>query len=213
MKRGFRQRVSFGRNIGLCARDAAALASLPGPEDIQDFISAFEINREKEGDTCLSVEQTLRHKHAHCIEGAFVAAAALWMAGMPPLLMDMQAKGDDDHVITLFRHGECWGAISKSNHVWLRWRDPVYRTLRELAMSYFHEYVNEDKKTLRTYSTPFDLRRFPTEAWVTNKESCWDIAGALDSGRHYPLLSPAQSRALKVRDSMEMKANKIREYV
>jgi hypothetical protein len=213
MKRGFKDRVSFGINLGLNADQAGLLAGLTTPEKIQDFVSALEINREKGGDTCLSVAMTLDQGHAHCIEGAFVAAAALWTNGQPPLLMDMQAEGDDDHVITLYRAYGCWGAISKSNHVWLRWRDPVYRTLRELAMSYFHEYTNEHKKTLRTYSASFDLRRFNPEQWVTNKESCWDVAGILDDTRHYRLLTPAQSRALKHRDALEIQAGKLVEYV
>jgi hypothetical protein len=212
MQRGFHKRLSFGVNIGLSADNAATLAKLSTPEKIQDFVSALDINREKDGDTCLSVAETLKHGHAHCIEGAFVAAAALWMAGSPPLLMDMQAKGDDDHVIALFRSHGCWGAISKSNHVFLRWRDPVYRTLRELAMSYFHEYVNEHKKTLRTYSASFDLRRFSPKEWVTPQGSCWDIANTLDGSRHYQLLTPAQSRYLKARDVMEMKAGALKEY-
>ncbi len=86
----------------------------------------------------LSVAEALRQNRAHCIEGAFVAACALWLNGEPPLLMDFQARGDDDHVVALFRHDKCWGAISKSNHVWLRWRDRDLPLLRELAMSYFH---------------------------------------------------------------------------
>jgi hypothetical protein len=212
MKRGFKNRVSFGINLGLSAPDAAALARLSSPEKIQDYVSSLEINFEKGGDTCLSVAETLKAGHAHCIEGAFVAACALWMGGAPPLLMDMQAEGDDDHVVALFHRHGCWGAISKSNHVFLRWRDPVYYSLRELAMSYFHEYVNENKKTLRTYSASFDLRRFDPAQWVTNRESCWDIAGALDQTRHYNLLTPHQSRALKPRDTMEMKAGRILEY-
>ena len=209
MKRGFHKRVSFGTGIGLSEADAAALARLSTPHDIQDFVSTLALNVEKNGDTCMSVAQTLKHGYAHCIEGAFVAAAALWMGGSPPLLMDMQAESDHDHVIALFRSHGCWGAISKSNHVWLRWRDPVYRTLRELAMSYFHEYTNKDKKTLRTYSASFDLRRFPNEQWVTNSASCWDVGYALDLSRHYDLLTPAQSRTLKARDKMEMKADRL----
>ena len=90
-----------------------------------------------------------------------LAAAALWVHGEPPLLLDMRAKRDYDHVVALFRRRGRWGAISKTNGVFLRWRDPVYRTLRELAMSYFHEYCNRrEHKTLREYSVPFDLRHF-----------------------------------------------------
>ncbi|HEV3410188.1 MAG TPA: hypothetical protein VG095_07830, partial [Chthoniobacterales bacterium] len=127
--------------LGLSRQHATTLARLRTPQKIQDFVSELPTNFEPEGDTCLSVAEVLRQRRAHCIEGAFVAACALWMNGEPPLLMDFQATLDDDHVIALFKRGGCWGAISKSNHIWLRWRDPVYRTPRELAMSYFHEYV------------------------------------------------------------------------
>ena len=134
-----KKHISFGQKLGLSREEAATLARLRTPEKIQDYICSLKINKELKGDTCLSVREVLRHQHAHCIEGAFVAAAALWMHGQPPLLMDMKAKGDDDHVVTLFRHRGYWGAISKSNHVWLRWRDPGYRSLREMTVSYFHE--------------------------------------------------------------------------
>ncbi len=213
MKRSLSQRIAFGTALGLSAADASTLAKLSTPHKIQDFVTALDINREEDGDTCLSVAETLRQGHAHCIEGAFVAACALWMSGSPPLLMDMQATGGDaDHVVALFRSHGCWGAISKSNHVWLRWRDPVYRSLRELAMSYFHEYVHHNKKTMRTYSASFDLRRFTPEQWVTTEGSSWDIPGALDVSRHYKLLTKQQMRALKSRDAFEMKAGKMLEY-
>ncbi len=212
MKRSYAQRVAFGKRLGLLAKEAGTLAKLKTPADIQDFVSAIPINREKGGASCMSVRSVLRHNRAHCIEGAFVAATALWMAGRPPLIMDMQAEGDDDHVITLFRTDGCWGAISKSNLVWLRWRDPVYKTLRELAMSYFHEYVNKGKKTLRTYSASIDLRRFPTDEWLLGKNGCWDTAWEIDQSRHYRLITTAQARGLKKRDAVEMQAGKILEY-
>ena len=208
-----KKRISFGQKLGLSHEEASALARLKTPEKIQDYICSLKINKELKGDTCLSVREVLRHQHAHCIEGAFVAAAALWMNGQPPLLMDMKAKGDDDHVITLFLHRGYWGAISKSNHVWLRWRDPVYRSLRELAMSYFHEYTSKANRiSLRSYSRPFDLRRQDPALWVTNKESCWDVAWDLDQSRHYPLITPAQARILQPHDRMEILAGKLLEY-
>jgi hypothetical protein len=209
---GMNRAVALGLKLGLSRNHAAILSRLRTPEIIQDYITALPANFERHGDTCLSVAETLRQKHAHCIEGAFVAACALWMRDEPPLVMDMQANGDDDHVIVLFRHGRCWGAISKSNHIWLRWRDPIYRNLRELAMSYFHEYVWDRQKTLRRYSRPIDLRRFDPKLWVTNTEDCWDVAAALDSVRHYPLLSAAQARHLRARDPMEIRAGKMLEY-
>ena len=190
-----------------------SLAKLRTPERVQDFVSALPINFEPEGDTCWSVVQVLRRNCAHCIEGAFVAAYALWLTGERPLLMDFQADGDDDHVIALFRRGGYWGAISKSNHVWLRWRDPVYRTLRELAISYFHEYVNEEQKTLRRYSRAIDLRRFDPALWVNREDGCWDVADAIDATRHYSLITARQARALRRRDAMEMRAGTMTEYV
>jgi hypothetical protein len=205
--------IAFALELGLSRAHAATLARLTSPEKIQDFILTLPTNFEPEGDTCFSVATTLREHRAHCIEAAFIAACALWINGEKPLLMDFQSgDDDDDHVVALFRRGRHWGAISKSNHIWLRWRDPIYRSPRELAMSYFHEYVLGPKKTLRTYSRPFDLGRLDPASWVTNPENCFDVAGAVDSCRHFPLLTAAQARRLKPRDAMEVRAGKLTEY-
>ncbi|HJQ60080.1 MAG TPA: hypothetical protein VJ890_24460, partial [Vineibacter sp.] len=129
-----RIRPPSAERLGLSPAQYRTLQRLRTPERIQDFVTALPTNFELNGDTALSVRRTLAEGHAHCLEGAFVAACALWIAGEPPLLMDLQADAsDDDHVVALFRRGGGWGAISKSNHVWLRWRDPIYRSLRELA--------------------------------------------------------------------------------
>lgn len=204
--------VARGIELGLSRTHAERLAHLKTPESIQDFVVALPANFERTGDTCLSVAETLRHNHAHCIEGAFVAACALWIQGKPPLVMDLQADGDDDHVFVLFRRGRCWGAISKSNHVWLRWRDPIYRSLRELVMSYFHEYVWGAHKTLRRYSRPIDLRRFDPKLWVTSTVDCWDVAEAIDDSRHYPILTTDQARRLRPRDAIELRAGTLLQY-
>lgn len=169
-------------------------------------------NFELGGDTCLSAAEALRHNTSHCIEGAFIAACALWMHGEPPLLMDLQARGDHDHVVALFRRHGCWGAISKSNHLWLRWRNPVYRSLRELAMSYFHEYISKRRHTLSAYSLPFDLRRFDSSVWVTGKEDCWEVGNTLDAIRHYRLVSRRQARSFRPCDKVELEADKIAEH-
>ncbi len=198
-----------GLQLGLSRPHAAILAKLSTPERAQDFVSGLKTNFELDGATCLSVAGVLRERHAHCIEAAYVAACALWVHGQAPLVMDMQAQGDDDHVITLFQRDGCWGAISKSNHVWLRWRDPIYRSLRELALSYFHEYTNEDRKTLRRYSRAIDLRRFKAKDWITNDDNCWHVGAAIDDARHYALLTPAQARRLRRRDAIEMRANRL----
>jgi hypothetical protein len=189
--------------LGLSRKHAQLLARLDTPRKIQDYLHTVPINHELTGETCRAVAGALHAKKIHCIEGAFIAACALWMQGKPPLLMDMQAAGDDDHVITVFRQGRYWGAISKSNHLCLRWRDPVYRTLRELAMSYFHEYETKGRKSLRTYSKPFDLRRRKPSEWVAAMDSCWDLAWDLDQSRHYRLVTPRQIRILRKRDSFE----------
>jgi hypothetical protein len=211
VKRTYRQRIAFGLKTGLTQSEATMLADLKTPADIQDFISALRPNREADGHTLKSVQSTLHQKNAHCIEGAFVAATALWLGGDAPLVMDLQAHNDSDHVVTLFKQESCWGAISRSNHVWLRWRDPVYRSLRELAMSYFHEYTNDHgHKTLRTYSRPFDLRRLPLDQWLLGHDDCWEAGAALDDAHHYALISTAQAKNLKPRDRIENTADRLR---
>jgi hypothetical protein len=201
-------------DLGLSAEEGRALAALRTPWRIQQFIVGLHANFEEGGDTLRSVRGVLKHRKAHCIEAAFTAACALWLAGEPPLIMDLEAnKGDSDHVVALFKRDGCWGAISKTNHIWLRWRDPVYRTPRELAMSYFHEYVDtRQRKSLRTYSMPIDLRRFAPETWITNDEDCWDVGAALCDVRHFKLLTPAQVRALAPRDATETLADDMVQY-
>lgn len=207
-----RRRKPDPAELGLDDEEAVTLRALRTPQHVQEFVVGLRANFERGGDTLRSVRGVLRHREAHCLEAAFVAATALWLHGEPPMLMDLTARGDADHVVALFRRHGCWGAISKSNHVWLRWRDPVYRTPRELAMSYFHEYFNHGRKTLRTYSAPFDLRRFAPDQWVTNAEDCWDVGAALDDSRHYRLISPAQLRWLMPPDATVMRADDLVQY-
>jgi hypothetical protein len=199
---------------GLTPDEGAILTALRTPQDIQRFVVGLDANFEEQGDTLRSVRGVLRHRRAHCIEAAFTAACALWLQGLPPLVLDLTAtKVDADHVITVFKQGGGWGAISKSNHIWLRWRDPIYRSPRELAMSYFHEYADDDgNKTLRSYSLPVDLRRFPTAMWVTNEEDCWEVGAALCDVRHFRLLTRAQERRLMRRDETEMRADDLVQY-
>ncbi len=200
-------------DLGLTAAEGRILTSLRTPQRVQEFLSALPANFEPNGDCLRSVRGVLRHREAHCLEAAFVAACALWLQGEPPLVMDLTSTPEDaDHVVTLFRRDGCWGAISKSNHVWLRWRDPVYRSLRELAMSYFHEYFNKGRKTLRTYSVSIDLRRFAPDTWITNEEDCWEVGAALDDARHYPLIRPAQRRWLMPPDATVLRADDLVQY-
>jgi hypothetical protein len=163
---------------------------LTTPEKIQRFLD-FEIayNKEHEGSTCRSPRRVLRDRTAHCMEGALFGAAALRMIGHPPLLLDLEAVRDDDHVLAVFRTRGHWGAIAKSNYSGLRYREPVYRTLRELVMSYFEHYYNLRKeKTLRRYSRPIDLARFDHAGWMTAEEDCWDIPEYLCTIAHTALL-------------------------
>ncbi|HEX7605951.1 MAG TPA: hypothetical protein VF348_04520 [Usitatibacter sp.] len=190
------------------------LKDLRTPQRIQEFIiDGLKTNFEEEGDTLRSVQGVLKHRKAHCIEAAFTAACALWLAGEPPLIMDLEAHRDSDHVIALFKRNGCWGAISKTNGIPLRYRDPIYRTLRELALSYFHEYSNRrGHKTLRSYSVAFDLRRIDTGSWVTATKSCWETHDRLVVLRHFPLISKRQERLLAKRDAFERRASKLVEY-
>lgn len=143
-----------------------------------------------------------------------VAACAMWMHGRPPLLMRLgSSERDYPHVVALFRHKRCWGAISKSNGIALRFRDPIYATLRELAMSYFHEYADRHgNKTLRSYSRTFDLRRVGVADWVTRPDDCWRTHDALEATRHYPLVRGPDTRTLTRRDPFEVAVAAIRQY-
>jgi len=201
--------LGSGPGAGLASR----LARLETAPRIQDFVNALRWNFQKTGPTGRSVTETLRHGTAHCVEAAFVAAYALWLAGQPPLVMDLgAARGDVDHVVTLFRRGRCWGAISKSNSPFLRHRDPIYRSLRELALSFFPQYVKRRRKTLRTYSVAIDLRRFDPMLWVTHSGFCDEVIDSLTAARHFPLLPPAGETLLRPIDEIEARSNLLREY-
>jgi hypothetical protein len=190
----------------------APLRKLNTPRKIQDFINGIRSNRERGGDTCTSPLVTLRRGRAHCMEGALVAALALWMHGEPPLILDLRTTDDDvDHLVTLYKRHGMWGGITKTSHAVLRFREPIYRDVRELAASYFHEYfLDSGKKTLRQYSKPFDLRRWKGD-WITAEGDLWDLEKAIDRSPHYDLLSRAQIAGLRRADPIEVRAGKIRE--
>jgi len=201
---------------GLTSSEYTQLAALTTPVKIQDFLDTFPMNWEKRGDTHMSPRRVLRERKAHCIEGALLAAAALWLAGERPLIMNISprlGRGDDDHVVALYKRGGYWGAISKTNHASIRFRDPVYRTLRELALSYFHEwFINSTgEKVLECYSKPLDLRRFGTD-WLTTEKDVWDIADALSERKHYFLVPKGNWRYVRPADPMELKAGRLIEW-
>lgn len=208
-----RKRSARAADLGLSPGDFAVLGRLDTPQKVQAFLHGLRQNFELEGQTCRPVAEVLRTGRAHCIEGAMLAAAALWVHGEPPLLLDMRAERDFDHVVALFRRHGRWGAISKTNGIGLRWRDPVYRTLRELAMSYFHEYYNRrDHKTLREYSLPFDLRRMDPAIWAGGTKHAWAVCEALDRLRHFRLLERRHLSAVARRDAFERRIGWIPQY-
>jgi hypothetical protein len=180
------------------------------PVKIQDYINTLGCNFEYKGDTCLSPRQVIREGHAHCLEAACLAAAILWYHKEEPLVLDLKAsRGDFDHVVTVFKRNSCFGAISKTNHAVLRYREPIYKTIRELVMSYFHEYfIDNGRKTLRSYTMPVNLKRFGTE-WITSEEGVWDIGAALYDAKHFPVLNKKMISSLRKADSIEIQAGKI----
>lgn len=166
---------------------------LTSPSLIQDFLDGLAYNTSEKA---LSPREVLQRRQAHCMDGALFAAVALHQLGHPPALMDLRAVNDDDHVIAVFREKGLWGAVAKSNTTLLRYRDPVYRTLRELALSYFPMYFNSaGEMSLREYSCPFSLGRFGPD-WAFSENDMSFIGEALDATRHYPLLSKQQLLAL-----------------
>jgi hypothetical protein len=204
------------RESGFTQKEYNTLAKLSTPIKIQDFLDTLPMNWEKRGDTMLSPRRVLKAKKAHCMEGALIAAAALWVAGESPLIMNLSPKldkGDDDHVVALYKRGGLWGAISKTNHASLRFRDPVYKTPRELALSYFHEWFlnSSGEKVLECYSKPLDMRHFGTD-WLTSKSDLWDVADALSERKHYFLVPKGNWRYVRKADKMEMKAGKLIEW-
>jgi hypothetical protein len=183
---------------GFDAGETRILKALKTPERIQRFLDTqIAYNKEPDGDTLRSPRRVLRDKVAHCMEGALLAAAALRVQGFPPLLLDLEAVRDDDHVLAIFKQHGHWGAIAKSNYSGLRFREPVYRNLRELAMSYFEHYFNHSReKTLRNYSRPVNLSRFDRMGWMTAEADLWLISDHLASIPHVSLLRNGAGRRL-----------------
>jgi hypothetical protein len=157
---------------------------------------------------CRSPRWVMRQNMAHCFEGSLFAAAALRYLGFKPLVVDMMAENDDDHVIAVFHRNGCWGAVAKSNFTTLRYREPVYRTIRELVMSYFDFYFNTlGDKSLRSYSRPVNLSRFDNHDWMTTEADLEFIGDHLNTVRHYKVLTPAMIRSLAVADDVVMNAS------
>lgn len=214
MRSRVRRRTPAREDLGLTRGEFAKLRRLDTPQKIQAFLNAVPINHELDGETILSVREVLRQRRAHCIEGALLAACALWIHGERPLVMHLDCDPCDyPHVLALFRRSGSWGALSKTNGAQLRYRDPIYSSLRELAMSYFHEYFDKrGRKTLRSFSVAFDLSRIDPGLWVTNDRACVEAHARLEGLRHYPLITRRQERLLTKRDPFERRAARLVEY-
>ena len=193
----------------LSAAELKTFRQLNSPRRIQDFIDSLAINMELEARTYMSPRRVLASGQAHCVEGALLAAAALAFHGERPLLLDFQAAyHDEDHVVALFRANRHWGAISKTNHPGLRYRDPIHHSIRGLAASYFHEYYLWDgRKSLRYFSRPFDLSRWAPEAWVTATEDLDWLVHALDASAHLPIIPKGNLRKLRPASAFEIHAS------
>jgi hypothetical protein len=189
-------------------------ARLDTPQKIQDYLDKMPANFELDGDTVRSPRMMLKARMAHCAEAALFAAAALMFHGRQAWLMDLRAlPRDQDHVVTLFRERGLWGAISKTNHAILRWRDPIYRSARELAMSYAHEYcLPGGKKSLMEFSRPFSLTRHAPARWVIAESDLHWLMDALDDSPHVPVAPPQAMRARRRSAKIELRAQDVVEW-
>lgn len=193
------------KTFGLTPGELRTLRALKTPERIQRFLDELPYHA---ANTAWSPRRVLRERTAHCLEGAIFAAAALRINGHPPLLFDLESVRDTDHVLALYKVRGHWGAIAKSNFAGLRFREPVHRNLRELAISYFDDYYNLlGERTLRAYSRPVSLARFDKLDWMISEKPVWYVAEhLLNTVRHYPLISVAQEKALTRLDRRSFQA-------
>jgi len=197
----------------LTKQELALLKKLNSPEKIQDWLEYIPFNTEEDGETLYSPRIVMQHKKAHCMEGALFATLALAYHGHKPLLLDLKVDSiehDFDHVVAVFKKDNHWGAISKTRHAVLRYRNPVYKNIRELVMSYFHEYfIKDGKKTLRSYSTkPFNLLTLGYD-WITSADDLFELAEKLDKAPHTKILTPQMERGLRNASKIEIEAGEI----
>ena len=180
------------------------LKTLDDPDKIQGFLDSIDYNPNYE---CRSPRWVIKKRSAHCFEGALFAAAALQNLGFRPLLVDMKSINDDDHVIAVFMEDNHWGAVAKSNFTTLRYREPVYRSLRELIMSYFDFYFNLNGfKSLRSYSLPLNLTIYENRNWTTTDEDLEYIGDKLEQLRHFEVVTKKMIKNLKIASPTMLKA-------
>lgn len=189
---------------GFTGAEVRKLRSLKSPHGIQRFLDEMPYHL---ADTAYSPRRVLRENTSHCFEGALFAAAALRVNGYPPLILDLEAEQDTDHVIAIFRQNGHWGSIGKSNYTGCRYREPVYRSLRELALSYFEGYFNlRRERSLRTFSRPVNMKRFDSREWMTADEPMWFVAEYLFDIHHYSLITPSMAKKLNRLDDRSFRA-------
>jgi hypothetical protein len=197
--------------FGLTKEELRILKKLSTPQKVQDYLTALPINFEKKGDTLMSPRRVLREKKAHCIEGAMFAALAFLVNGREPLLMDFRTRpDDDDHVIAPFVMNRYWGAVSHTNHGTLRYRDPIYKSPRELAMSYFHEYMHytNGEKTLVSYTNPFNMKKLKPD-WITDEKELFYMVKLLNDLPHFEVVPKKNKKLLRRADVLERKIGEI----
>jgi hypothetical protein len=190
---------------GFTPSELRRLRSLKEPYGIQKFMDTMPYHL---ATSAWSPRRVLRERTIHCLEGAIFAAAALRVLGYPPLVVDLEADNDTDHVIAVYRDRGYWGAIAMSNYAGLRFREPIYKTLRELSLSYFVSYFNlRREKTLRRYSRPVNLARFDRRDWMTTEDDVWFIPEHLLGIKHTPMLKPWMTKRLHRVDDRQWKAD------
>ena len=195
MRRSGNQGRESGPDFGLTHRETAFLSRLTPPWRIQKFLDGLDYD--VAGASCRSPRRVLRERRVQCMDGALFAAAALRVQGHRPLLLDLEAVFDDDHVLAVFREDGLWGAIARSNYSGLRLREAIHPTIRSLVVSYFESYFNlRRQKTLRRYSRLVNLSRFDRLAWMTTEEDLWEIPQYLAEIPHRRLLPSAIERRL-----------------
>ena len=200
----------------LTAAEQNIFQSLDTPHKIQDFLNTLKRKKGSGEPIVRSPRLVLQERSANCMEGALLAAAVLMHHGKRPFLLDLRIgskiKNDSDHVVTLFKEQGCWGALSKTSHAVLRYREPIYKNMRELAPSYFHEYFTDDgKKNLRSFSKPYDVKKHFKTAWVTSEDDQYEIAAALDDSPHTSILTKHMEKNLRRADRIEIAAGKLTE--
>jgi hypothetical protein len=200
--------------FGLTREEVSFLRSLSTPAKVQDYLDKLSFNHEIKGETCMSPRRVMREKQAHCIEGAMLACAAFMISDRKPLVLNLKVDDihDDDHIVVLFQENGYWGAISKTNHAVLRYRDPVYQSVRELAMSYFNEYflVRDGKKTMYGFSNPINMRRFGTK-WITEEKDLWNIAKTIYDAPHHLTVPKGSKKHVRNASKIERDAASISE--